>query len=38
MQRRIGALMEQASKRLQLVRTQEATERAAAPGTLAVSK
>ena len=38
MQRYIGALMEQASKRLQLVRTQEATERAAAPGTLAVSK
>ena len=38
MQRRIGALMEQASHLLQGVRTQEATERAAAPGTLAVSK
>jgi hypothetical protein len=38
MQRRIGALILRASKRLQLVRTQEATERAAAPGTLAVSK
>jgi len=38
MQRRIGALMEQASQLLQGVRTQEATEQAAANGTLAVSK
>ena len=38
MQRRIGALMEQATQLLQGVRIQEATERAAAPGTLAVSK
>jgi hypothetical protein len=38
MQRHIGALMEHASQLLQGVRAQEATEQAAAPGTLAVSK
>jgi hypothetical protein len=37
-QRRIGALMEQARHLLQGVRMQEATEHVAAPGTLAVSK
>jgi hypothetical protein len=38
MQRHVGALMEHASRLLQGVRAQEATEQAAAPGTLAVSK
>jgi hypothetical protein len=38
LQRRIATLMEQASQRLQLVRTQEAMDQAVAPGTLAVSK
>jgi hypothetical protein len=38
LQRRIGALMEQATHLLQSVHTQEATEHVAAPGTLAVSK
>jgi hypothetical protein len=37
-QRRIGALMEQARHLLQGVRMQETTEHVAAPGTLAVSK
>lgn len=36
--RRIGALMEQTSQLLQSVRTQDAMDRAAAPGTPAVSK
>jgi hypothetical protein len=38
LQRRIATLMEQASQLLSGVRTEEATEQAAAPGTLAVSK
>jgi hypothetical protein len=38
LQRRIGALIEQAIHLLQGEHTPEATERAAAPGTLAVSK
>jgi hypothetical protein len=38
LQRRIATHMEQASQRLQLVRTQEATDQAVAPSTLAVSK
>ena len=38
LQRRIATLMEQASQLLSGVRTQEATEQAAAPRTLAVSK
>ena len=38
LQRRIGALIEQAMQRLQGVHTQKVTEHVAAPGTLAVSK
>jgi hypothetical protein len=38
LQRRIGALIEQAIRLLPGVHTQEATEQVAAPGTLAVSK
>ena len=38
MQRHVGALMEQASHLLQRVRTPEATEHAATPGTLALSE
>ncbi len=38
LQRRIATLMEQVSQLLSGARTQEATERAAAPGALAVSK
>jgi hypothetical protein len=38
MHRHIGALMERASRILTSVRTQQITEHAVAPGTLAVSK
>ena len=38
MQRRIGAVMEQVSQLFQGVRTQEATDQAAAPRMVAVSK
>jgi hypothetical protein len=38
MQRHVGALTEQVSQFLQGVRTPEATEHAAAPGTLAMGK
>jgi hypothetical protein len=38
MQRHVGALTEQVSQFLQGVRTPEATEHAAAPGTLALSE